>query len=43
MTANGNQIFYDGHPLYTYMGDMQAGQFNGRGMDNAWYLVGITL
>ncbi len=43
MTANGNQVFYDGHPLYTYAGDMQAGQFNGRGMDNAWYLVGLTL
>lgn len=42
-TANGNQVFYDGHPLYTYAGDMQAGQFNGRGMDNAWYLVGFTL
>ncbi len=42
-TANGNQVFYDGHALYTYAGDMQAGQFNGRGMDNAWYLVGITL
>lgn len=42
-TANGNQIFYDGHPLYTYAGDMQAGQFTGRGMGNAWYLVGFTL
>lgn len=42
-TANGNQVFYDGHALYTYAGDMQAGQFSGRGMDNAWYLVGITL
>ncbi len=42
-TANGNQVFYDGHALYTYTGDMQAGQFNGRGMDNAWYLVGIYL
>ena len=42
-TANGNQVFYDGHALYTYTGDMQAGQFNGRGMDNVWYLVGFTL
>lgn len=42
-TANGNQIFYDGHALYTYAGDMHAGQFNGRGMDMAWYLVGFTL
>lgn len=42
-TANGEQVFYDGHALYTYAGDMQAGQFSGRGMDNAWYLVGFTL
>lgn len=42
-TANGNQVFYDGHALYTYAGDMQAGQFHGRGMDMAWYLVGFTL
>lgn len=42
-TANGNQVFYDGHALYTYAGDMQAGQYNGRGMDKAWYLVGINL
>lgn len=42
-TANGNQVFYDNHALYTYAGDMQAGQFSGRGMDNAWYLVGINL
>jgi predicted lipoprotein with Yx(FWY)xxD motif len=42
-TANGSQVFYDGHALYTYAGDMQSGQFNGRGMGNAWYLVGVTL
>lgn len=42
-TANGNQVFYDGHALYTYAGDMQAGQFNGRGMGNVWYLVGVNL
>lgn len=42
-TANGEQVFYDGHALYTYAGDMQAGQFNGRGEDMAWYLVGFTL
>ncbi|HEY0753063.1 MAG TPA: hypothetical protein VGD98_03810 [Ktedonobacteraceae bacterium] len=42
-TGNGNQVFYDGHPLYTYAADMQMGQFSGRGMDNAWYLVGVNL
>ena len=42
-TANGEQVFYDGHALYTYAGDMQPGQFNGRGEGMVWYLVGITL
>lgn len=43
MTANGNQVEYDGHPLYTYVGDMAPGQFNGRGMGMVWYLAGIQL
>ncbi len=43
MTANGNQVEYDGHPVYTYSGDMAPGQFNGRGMGNVWYLVGVNL
>lgn len=42
-TANGNQVFYDNHALYTYAGDMQAGQFSGRGEGGVWYLVGFTL
>jgi predicted lipoprotein with Yx(FWY)xxD motif len=43
MTGNGNQVLYDGHPLYTYAADMAPGQFTGRGQDNVWYLVGIGL
>jgi predicted lipoprotein with Yx(FWY)xxD motif len=43
MTGNGNQVLYDGHPLYTYAADMTPGQFTGRGQDNVWYLVGIGL
>ncbi len=43
MTANGNQVEYDGHPLYTYASDMAPGQFTGRGMGNVWYLVSIYL
>ncbi|HZO75089.1 MAG TPA: hypothetical protein VFB60_22975 [Ktedonobacteraceae bacterium] len=43
MTANGNQVEYDGHPLYTYVGDMAPGQFNGRGMGMVWYLAGVGL
>jgi hypothetical protein len=42
-TANGAQVFYDGHALYTYAADMQAGVATGRGQDMVWYLVGFTL
>jgi len=42
-TANGAQVFYDGHALYTYGADMQAGVATGRGQDMQWYLVGFTL
>src|SRR5215831_215057 len=40
-TANGAQVFYDGHALYTYGADMQAGVATGRGQDMMWYLVGF--
>ncbi len=43
MTPNGNQVEYDGHPLYTYVGDTAPGQFNGRGLGMVWYLVGTQL
>jgi predicted lipoprotein with Yx(FWY)xxD motif len=42
-TPNGAQVFYDGHALYTYAADMQAGTATGRAQDKLWYLVGFTL
>jgi predicted lipoprotein with Yx(FWY)xxD motif len=30
--ANGNQVIYDDHALYTYSGDNAAGQTNGEGL-----------
>jgi predicted lipoprotein with Yx(FWY)xxD motif len=42
-TPNGAQVFYDGHALYTYASDMQAGTATGRAQDMLWYLVGFTL
>jgi predicted lipoprotein with Yx(FWY)xxD motif len=42
-TANGAQVFYDGHALYTYAEDKQAGRATGRGEDMKWYLVGFQL
>src|SRR6266700_3404997 len=42
-TPNGAQVFYDGHALYTYAADKQAGTATGRAQDMQWYLVGLTL
>ena len=37
-TANGNQVEYNGHPLYTYSGDSAAGQTNGEGIGGKWFV-----
>ncbi len=36
-TANGNQVEYNGHPLYTYSGDTAPGQTKGEGIHGAWF------
>jgi len=38
-TANGNQVEYNGHPLYNYSGDTGPGQANGEGLANVWFVV----
>lgn len=38
-TANGSQVEYNGHPLYTYSGDNAPGQTNGEGVLNVWHVV----
>ncbi len=38
-TANGNQLEYNGHPLYTYSGDTGPGQTNGEGIGGVWHVV----
>jgi predicted lipoprotein with Yx(FWY)xxD motif len=40
-TANGYQVEFNGHPLYTYAGDMAAGQFNGQSLGGVWYVAAI--
>jgi predicted lipoprotein with Yx(FWY)xxD motif len=41
--ANGNQIEYNGHPLYTYSGDTGPGQTNGEGVGGVWHVVTLSL
>ena len=36
--ANGNQVEYNGHLLYTYSGDTAAGQTNGEGLFGKWFV-----
>jgi predicted lipoprotein with Yx(FWY)xxD motif len=40
-TANGNQVEFNGHPLYTYAGDMAAGQINGQGLGGVWFVAAL--
>lgn len=37
--ANGRQVEYRGHPLYTYGGDQAPGQMNGQGVAGEWYVA----
>jgi predicted lipoprotein with Yx(FWY)xxD motif len=37
--ANGNQILYNNHYLYTFSGDTAPGQANGQGIGNKWFVA----
>ena len=41
--ANGNQVAYNGHPLYTYSGDTAAGQTTGEGVGGVWHVCTPSL
>jgi predicted lipoprotein with Yx(FWY)xxD motif len=41
--ANGNQVEYNGHPLYTYSGDTGPGQTTGEGVGGVWHVVTSSL
>ncbi len=37
--ANGNQVEYNGHLLYTYIKDKEAGQITGQGVGGKWFVA----
>jgi predicted lipoprotein with Yx(FWY)xxD motif len=40
--GNGNQVEYNGHPLYTYSGDSGPGQSHGDGIEGKWHVTTTT-
>lgn len=41
--ANGSQVAYNSHPLYTYSGDSAPGQAHGEGFGNIWFVAPTNL
>ncbi|SRR6266566_8901713 len=41
--ANGQQVEYNGHPLYTFASDTAPGQTNGEGVAGKWFVATTTL
>jgi serine/threonine protein kinase len=41
--ANGSQVTYNSHPLYTYAKDTAAGQTNGEGAGGKWHVATTDL
>jgi predicted lipoprotein with Yx(FWY)xxD motif len=42
-TANGSQVSYNGHLLYTYSGDSGPHQANGQGVAGKWWVAKVDL
>jgi predicted lipoprotein with Yx(FWY)xxD motif len=41
--ANGNQVLYNGHPLYTYSKDGDTGDAYGQGIGGKWFVATLDL
>lgn len=42
-TANGSQVSYNGHLLYTFEGDSAPKQANGQGLGGKWWVAKVDL
>ncbi len=42
-TTGGNQVEYNGHPLYTYAQDVAPGQITGQGLEGRWQVATTDL
>lgn len=42
-TANGSQVSYNGHLLYTFEGDSAPHQANGQGLGGKWWVAKVNL
>ena len=40
--ANGNQVEYNGHPLYRYSGDQSQSDATGEGIGGIWFVVSVS-
>lgn len=41
--ANGAQVAYQGHPLYTFAQDKASGQITGQGVGGVWFVATVDL
>ena len=41
-TDGSTQVTYDGRPLYYFQGDTEAGQTNGQGLNDIWWVADVS-
>jgi len=41
-TDGSSQVTYDGRPLYYWQGDTEAGQTNGHGVNDIWWVADVS-
>jgi predicted lipoprotein with Yx(FWY)xxD motif len=41
-TDGSQQITYDGHPIYLFIGDNKSGDTNGDGDDGVWHIIPVS-